>query len=240
MRKAFAIAVVLGFAATVAQAADKRWCSGVSESSGDDTLRIARIASKAPRVHFVSNPGDTEKTRDCPSAAAPCRERAFLVPGDEVLVDEVEGDFACVSFVSNRVAETGGWIPRDAIETLPVQPVPRPQDWPGTWKRIEATIKLKLRDGKVEAEGEAVWGSRDPVRVRNGAVHSGGFDGTAAPEGNRLAFGEGYSVKDFPDRNKSDCQVLLRHFGRYLVVEDNQHCGGANVSFSGIYVRAGR
>lgn len=240
MRKAFAIAVVLGFAATVAQAADKRWCSGVSESSGDDTLRLARIVSKASRVHFVSNPGDTAKTKDCPSAGAGCRERTFLVPGDQVLVDEIEGDFACVSFVSNRARETAGWIAKEAVELLPPQPAPRLQDWAGSWKRVEASIRLKVAGDRIEADGEASWGSLDPARVKMGNVNGGEFSGAAKPAGHIAGFGENYDGREAPNDKRIECQVRLRLFGRYLVAEDNRRCGGANVSFSGVYVRTGR
>jgi hypothetical protein len=228
------ILAVIG--AVSAQAADKRWCQGVSDYASDETLRLARIITKAKRVNFVSNPGDTAKTAECPSMSAHCQNRAFLVPGDQVLVDEIEGDFACVSFVSARGSETGGWVPKDAVEAAPPAS-PRLQDWAGAWTRTEASIKLELKSGKIDAAGDASWGSRDPVRVRNGAVHIGGFAGSAVPQGNRLAYGEGYDGKGAPDRDNFECQVLLRLFGRYLLVDDNSHCGGANVSFSGVYVR---
>jgi hypothetical protein len=35
--------------------------------------------------------------------------------------------------------------------------------------------------------------------------------------------------------DENDCQVTLQLVGKRLVVGDNLHCGGANVSFSGVY-----
>ena len=32
-----------------------------------------------------------------------------------------------------------------------------------------------------------------------------------------------------------DCQVTMQLVCKFLVVGDNLHCGGANVSFSGVY-----
>ncbi|MCC8971908.1 hypothetical protein [Bradyrhizobium brasilense] len=32
-----------------------------------------------------------------------------------------------------------------------------------------------------------------------------------------------------------DCQVTMQLVGKFLVVGDNLHCGGTNVSFSGVY-----
>jgi hypothetical protein len=32
-----------------------------------------------------------------------------------------------------------------------------------------------------------------------------------------------------------DCSLAMHLAGKFLVVGDNLHCGGANVSFSGVY-----
>jgi hypothetical protein len=37
--------------------------------------------------------------------------------------------------------------------------------------------------------------------------------------------------------DENDCQVTTQLVGKVLVVGDNLHCGGANVSFSGVYQR---
>ena len=134
--------------------------------------------------------GDSPRTRSCPSESAACRRNAFVVSGDTVLVDEVAGAYACATFVSPRAATTSGWLPAAALD-IKAAPPPKLQDWAGKWKRVEAEITLKVRGQEIEAEGEATWGSGDPNRVRNGAVHSGGFDGKARPKGNMLAFGNG-------------------------------------------------
>lgn len=222
-----------------APASDRRWCSGVSESSDSSQLKLARVVISSPRVHFISNPGDTARTSECPSSAPACRNRAFLVQGDTVLVDEFEGDFACASYVSARAVETGGWLPKTALEILPT-PAPALSDWAGTWRRVEATIQLVVKDGALAAEGEATWGANDPARVRSGAVNIGEFVGVTQPAGHVAAFGAGASVGEGPDVRAEACQVRLRLYGSYLVVEDNRKCGGANVSFAGVFVRARR
>ena len=40
------------------------------------------------------------------------------------------------------------------------------------------------------------------------------------------------------DAASEACAAKLELVGRYLVVEDNGRCGGVNVSFNGLYVRA--
>lgn len=57
--------------------------------------------------------------------------------------------------------------------------------------------------------------------------HTGELDQEAKPSAERMSFGDG------PD--ELDCQVTMQLVGTWLVVGDNLYCGGANVSFSGIY-----
>jgi hypothetical protein len=35
-----------------------------------------------------------------------------------------------------------------------------------------------------------------------------------------------------------DCAVRLRRAGKWLLVDDNDNCGGMNVTFDGIYTRS--
>lgn len=239
MRRAFFSALAMAAMALPASAADVR-CDGVSEASVAPPLQLARIAGKAARVNFVSNSGETPATKSCPSAAPACRRAAFVVPGDTVLVDGIEGAYACATFVSPRGAETSGWLPASALEFRPAAASTAVADWTGEWRRIEATIKLKPAGDSVEADGEASWGSLDPQRVARGGVNTGEFGGSSRPRGNMLAFGEGYSGDRAPEDKGNECHVRLRLFGPYILAEDNMRCGGMNVSFRGIFARAGK
>jgi len=60
-------------------------------------------------------------------------------------------------------------------------------------------------------------------------ANEGEFSGTAAPSGRRLHF-----ASDAPD----PCLVDLILVGEFLFVDDNRMCGGHNVAFSGIFIRA--
>lgn len=215
-------------------------CDGVSETSVAPPLQLARVGGNVARLNFVSNPGETPKTRSCPSASADCRRAAFLLPGDNVLVDEIEGGFACATFVSARGVETSGWLPASGLEFRPSLAATAPGDWVGEWRRVEATIKLKAAGNLLEADGEATWGSLDPQRVARGAVNMGEFSGSSRLRGNILAFGDGYSGERAPDDKGGECHVRLRLYGPYILAEDNMRCGGMNVSFRGIYARAGK
>jgi hypothetical protein len=198
----------------------------------------ARVVTKDARLHFIAGPG--QRTPACPSAASACRLRAYVVPGDEVLVDAIDSPFACAFFKAEGGTETRGFLPRASLELASPQPAPARQ-WNGKWQRDrEAQIVITSHQDEVEIAGEAMWGSYDPQRMRRGAVHVGELSGKGRPRGQTLAIGYDPDRSDFPpakDQAPDACAVKLELFGRYLVVEDNGGCGGLNVSFTGTYVR---
>src|SRR6478672_3210998 len=92
----------------------------------------ARVATKDPRVYFVA--GANARASACPSAASACRLRAYVMPGDEVLVDPTDGPYLCAFFKSQGGTETRGWLPRASLELVPAAPAPARQ-WDGNWQR---------------------------------------------------------------------------------------------------------
>ena len=203
-------------------------------------LSLVRIDSKAPKVNFVAGP--SKKTPNCPSNDAACRLKAFLTPGDEALIEASDAPFACATYVSARGTETTGLLPREAIRPVTPEAVASAK-WDGEWRRTEAKIVLKTRGDVVKVSGNATYGAEDPERVKRGAVNSGELDGEAKPRGNTLAIGydpDKSAELPTPEAAKDSCAARLSLYGRYLVVEDNLGCGGMNVSFSGVYVRAAK
>ena len=231
--------ILAGLSAASALAADAGICSGVDESGDSAAFRVGRVVAAGPRVNFVASAGDGANTKACPSTNAVCRRNGFVVPGDGVLVDRVEGAYACATFVSPRGVATGGWLPAAALDLKPA-PAPKPVDWAGSWKRVEADIVLRVAGADIVAKGDATYGSLDPQRVKRGGVNIGEFAGRARPRGNMLATGEGYDGSKAPAEveKADDCLVRMRLAGAWLVVEDNRRCGGNNVSFTGVYTRA--
>lgn len=197
-----------------------------------DATRAAIVRDGAPRTHFVR-----DDAPDCPNGGPACRTRAFLVPGDVVLVADARDGFVCAAFAASGGASTTGWLPRDAL----VPDTANPADWAGRWKRLEADITItKAPGGALRVHGDATWGAGDPERVRNGGVHTGELDGMASIAHDVLAFtmGEG-GTRPYDKGDETDCRVRMLRRGPYLVVTDNTYCGGANVSFTGIYRRRG-
>jgi hypothetical protein len=203
-----------------------------------NNVTVARVVASEARVNFIA--GRSERTPACPSAERRCRLRAYLVPGDEVLVDTADGPYVCTFFKSKGGTETRGWLPRAAVQIARPEPAPLRQ-WDGKWRRDrEAQIVIKSSQDGLEVSGDAMWGSRDPQRVKRGGVHVGELSGKGKPRGQTLALGwdpDRSTFSRLKDEPPADCAAKLDLYGRYLLVEDNRGCGGSNVSFTGIYVR---
>jgi hypothetical protein len=201
-------------------------------------VALARVVTTEARLNFIAGRG--ERTPACPSAESVCRLKAYLVPGDEVLVDATDGPYVCTFFKSQGGTETRGWLPCAALQIVPPEPASARQ-WDGKWERDrEAQIVIKFHQDEVEVSGNAIWGSYDPQRVKRGAIHVGELSGKGRPRGQTLAIGYDPDRSGFPrakDEAPDSCAAKLELYGRYLVVEDNGECGGMNVSFTGTYVR---
>jgi len=162
---------------------------------------------------------------------------AYLLKGDEVIVMSQDGQKSCVAYENAGFDVTTGWIVSTALgQAAPVVSVGK--SWRGafTADSYGTQIRLKpLKNGRVSAEGEAYWANSQE------AAETGGLDDGAMS-------GEG-SVKDGvlhidSSSDGAPCKVDMRRLGRtYLIAEDNiieqaggPACGGANVSFTGLYV----
>lgn len=203
-----------------------------------DEAGTAVIQSSAARVRFVK---DDVLQRGCPNAGAACEGAAYLTQGDVVLTGPVEGRYTCAGFMGARGTTTMGWLPSEALvaqgdaERLP-------GDWNGRWTAPEQDLMIVPAEaGALLVKGDATWGMGDPERRRRGGVHIGEVAGTARPIDGVLAFTMGDDGKTLPydAGDEFTCRVRMVRRGPYLVVRDNNACGGANVSFSGFYRRKG-
>lgn len=199
-----------------------------------DKLSVARVIKSRPRVHFFNG---AASRKNCPRLSAECRTTTYLVGGDVVLTSEKRSDFVCVTYANAQGRDTGGWMPADALEPVAQERVAVPGGWVGEWRRIEAQITIKPSGaGAIAIDGSATWGGNDPGRVKRGTVRSGAVSAVAKPSGDTVFFTEG-NASSFDSAGKDTCAVRMRRIAQYMLVEDNDACGGINVSFSGIYVR---
>ncbi len=187
--------------------------------------RLVQVKPGPKRYFYL---GD-EARRGCPARLPACRRKAYVVPGDQLVATEARGPFTRVVHVApGRTDPTQGWIESDAL--LPIAPpAAKPGSWLGKWAAWDNKIEIKrgARPGTLRISGTALWGGRDPERVARGGVHVGEIDGDAPLRGETV-------VHDYRD---TGCEVRLKLLGPYLLAEDNGLCGGANVSFGGVYRR---
>src|SRR5215510_15680892 len=107
MRNACCLSAIVLACGVAAAHADPAACE-------QNNVALARVVASEARVNFIA--GRSERTPACPSAERGCRLRAYLVPGDEVLVDTADGPYVCTFFKSQRGTETRGWLPRAALQ----------------------------------------------------------------------------------------------------------------------------
>ncbi len=192
-------------------------------AEGLPTMSAAKVIGEG-KVFFVENAATCDKSKGacpvCPSEAPACASKSYVVPGNVVFTGSAHKGYRCVMFVTARGASTMGYVPENRIETLPL-PSPRLEDWKGRWKAgPSTTIDLKIKGDRLVAEGDAFWKGQSTTNV-------GSMAGEAAPKGNRVTFEDDQGI----------CRVTLAFYPPYLLSEDNDGCGGFNVSFTGVFLR---
>ena len=198
----------------------------------------ANVQSTTARTYFVK---DDVMAHGCPNDGAACKDTAYLTPGDVVLIGAAQGAFTCIGFAAAKGAATIGWFPTKAL--APLRPADQhPTDWNGHWVAPEQDITIASGKGDaLSVKGSATWGMGDPARLARGGVHTGEVAGIARPADGLLAFtmGDDGATLPYDSGDEFTCRVRMVRRGPYLVVNDNNACGGANVSFSGFYRRKG-
>ncbi|MFB9263226.1 hypothetical protein ACFFWD_08590 [Bradyrhizobium erythrophlei] len=231
------IGVVLAalLSATGAQAydaTDPANCNG-ADGNDDHALVLSKVTA-SPRVNFVKSPYDDDfKAVTCPAATDACRKASYLVTGDLVLTGRVRGAFTCVTYqspTSKKNIWTSGWLPSTALTPMAPMPSPQPADWIGLWDQRQGSIEIKRGSGgKLHVSGEmAVKGAQE--------VHTGVIEADVVPQGDTIAFVDDGSTP-FEKRNEGECWVRMQRVGALLKVEDNGGCGGAGVTFMGLFHR---
>jgi hypothetical protein len=219
--------------ASAYDANDPANCVGV-DWDDKQTLVVSRVIA-TPRADFVKSPYDDDFKADaCPAATDACRKKSYLVRGDLVLTGRTRGDFTCVSYQSPTAKKptwTVGWLQSPAL--TPVAPMVSPSisDWIGSWAHPGGSIEIKRGGlgGRLRIEGKMVVPTaRD--------FHNGAFKAEAMPEKDTIAFLNDGTLP-FETKCEDACRVRMQRVGDWLMVEDNDGCGGAGVTFTGLYRR---
>lgn len=214
--KSIALLLLIPFAALAQDDSGnpENWCRN-GFFANEKEFRIAKIVgAKNAKVYFYGDDSD-----DCPNASlAKCKLKSYLIAGDEVVVSKTYGNFVCSWFQPAKGSETVGWIPLDNLEITKPDFNPPIAKWLGTWNLHSNSITIKNEGvGNLKVEGEAFW------KGLGDNIHTGEIGGSTKPVGNQITL------------NDDICKVTLTLIGDYLIANDNLQCGGANVSFDGVY-----
>ena len=208
--------------ASAYDADDPKNCNGVDWDNKSPWI-VARVTAK-PRVFFVKSPYDDDfKAESCPSPTAACRKNSYLVTGDLVFVGKTDGPFTCINYQSPLAKKqiwATGWLPSAALSPVARMSPAKTSDWIGTWYHPGGPIEIKQgTGGQLHIEGGmTVPTARD--------FHNGDFRADVTPDNDML---------DFTDAGDEGCHVQMQRVDAWLLVGDNGGCGGAGVTFMGLY-----
>lgn len=207
---------------------DPKACSGV-DFEVKRPLVVSRVSAR-PHVNFIKGSDDDAA---CPADKEICRKKVYLVPGDIVLSGRAHGAFTCISYQSFRTRKqswTTGWLPTSSLTRMEPMSSPKASDWIGSWSHPGGTISISGGDGgKLSIEGEHTYPAAQ-------SVHSGVLGAVVEPQQGMIAFVEDGSIP-FDKAEDGQCMVRMQRVGIWLLVEDNQQCGGSMVTFTGLYRR---
>ena len=195
----------------------ENWCRDGFFTRDSQDFKIGKVA--APRTYFHSDEKD-----ECPEGTG-CSRKAYVVKGNEVLVNRLRNGFACAWFTPPKGSPTVGWLKATDLEISVPPTTVGTRPWLGEWIHYENGIEFtdnKLA-GFLNVTGNASW------KGLGDNVHVGEIDGRYAPENGMIKYSDG--------DDEYDCKMTMRLVGRYLVVADNLKCGGVNVTFSGVYTK---
>lgn len=123
--------------------------------------------------------------RGCPARTDACKARGHLEPGDIAVAVQADGAFTYVEFTGSTGKPIAGAVESRLLERL--EPArPSLQDWVGHWADTdEKDIVVSRTDDPsvLGFVGQALWGSHDPARVKNGGVNQGQFAAYGKPVG---------------------------------------------------------
>ena len=195
-------------------------------------ITIAKVIADRPQIHFIKSAADDSA---CPADREACLAPSYLIPGDLVLVGKTRGAYSCVSYQSaaDRAQRwTVGWLPSATMTPIMPASAPALADWIGRWIHAGGEITIsKGRRGNLRIRGEAVYPAAQNV-------HSGVIRAEAKPAHGVLQFADDGSVPfNRTSAEAGNCLVRMQRIAALLVVEDNSHCGGVLVTFTGFYRR---
>lgn len=180
----------------------------------------ARVKSEqGGRVYFIND----FSGEGCPSTQSKCLTRSYVVKTDRVIIAHQYKDYTCSWFEPQNPQTPGtiGFLPTAALNIEQQEPAKPTAAVMGGWQDGRNVLLIEPAMEGVKLSGEAFW------QGAAGQVNTGYVDGFAQLVGNHISL-------------NGACSVEARQIGEFLVVSSSSSsggCGGANVSFTGVYTK---
>jgi hypothetical protein len=197
------------------------WCREGFYTRDSSKFFVGSVVGKKGSRSYIYD----DLSEKCPQDES-CRTKAYLVPGDKVVVSREFNNFACIWFSPAKGLPTIGWLKAGDIRPVANALEVTLRSWLGKWKYGNNSITFtdnKL-EGWLNVTGDAMW------KGLGDNVHVGELDDRVEPKDGVVKVGEN-------ETGEYACKVTMRFMGGFLVVADNMHCGGVNVTFSGVYIK---
>ena len=198
--------------------------------SGDDVIEyshvdlIKRISAVVPgRISAGPAISLRDVAEDVCKAKKNCLQEGALplkagVNGVEL---SRKGGWVCVGVHGKRPLDIWvGWLPTERWQRTESEQAWI--HWFGVWQNEHAKIKIQpTKEQQMFVTGKAIW-------VGLYSPHFGDFELIGAPTNDLISTPQNDSG--------SDCKIALRLVGSFIFAADNHRCGGANITFDGMYV----
>lgn len=188
------------------------------------TAQLAQITQKTPLYAETTKAGEPcQRTGSCGSSG-------YLLKGDPVVLYAQKAGWACIEFTSRQGQPTfQRAVPQKALKVIA-----QPNTLRGTWQYGDQSIYLRRNGDQLLVRGWSQWpwllgaSAETKKRLALSGPNMGSLDMAAPlPDSDTIKFSSG--------ADENACKVSLRVLGPYLLAQDNNNCGGFNVTFSGTY-----
>ena len=171
---------------------------------------------KGEKAYFYKN-SDT-----CPEAGASCKQKAYLISGDYVMVTSPTDYWGCVRYVSATGVQTTGWIKGKYLNYNNFTHATLAQ-WAGKWTDASGDYRVEITKAgnKLNVSGFGLY------RTAGGSANTGEFEAAGVPNDDQILV-----------VRQGECKVSMALLGDRIYVAATSECGGMNVNFDGTYKKA--
>lgn len=203
--------------------ADDNWCRDIAGSSGSYNLAIA-VKSSSFYVDSDSEYPNT-KVKNCPGVTDNCIDKYNhpVAKNTRLIVGKQYHNMICAYDVANG---TAGWLPVRAVRLEP-ETKSNDNQISGKWHSTTAEIVFTKKLGGYAVTGSAKWYGGPNGDI----IHTGEFAANIAESEIKTGIG---TLND----SDTGCRINFNLVAnKYLVVDDNNQCGGVNVRFNDVFTR---